>query len=128
MPNKNEKKGFEALYLDFPPIRGYVEHKGFKAKVNKAIADQAEEIEGFEDIELKFVPDGFYISKGNRCIYVIEIINTNMMDAEKKKKLMIAWSDMDYYHWELRIIMIDNNLTIHKMGINQLIFDKSDFS
>lgn len=65
---------------------------GFGYKVHKIIAD---------DISVPFVPDGYRFDEENKCLYLLEEVNTNDLTMKKLMDLACFWFDCDSEGWDV---------------------------
>jgi len=101
--SKNEIEVFEILKQRHPSIM----RCKFKKVMNMIIEEMADDDEGFMEIILDFVPDGYSWDLIKKECVIFEIENTNYINRDKWKKLACAWENFDYYHWSLKLVIVN---------------------
>lgn len=101
--SQNEKEVFEKLKLKYPDLMRYK----FKQVMNMIIEEMADPDEGFEEIQMGFVPDGYLWDIEKKECIIFEIENQNYISPAKWTHLAYTWGDFDYYYWDLRLIIVN---------------------
>ena len=103
MMNKHERLVFDELEKKYEKIN----YKRFKKTLNETIEKNAEEIEGFEEIDIHFVPDGFMYNEDEKTCFVFEVENQNPLSKGKLDHMSSIAMDFDYYYWGLHLIIVN---------------------
>jgi len=110
--NHNEIEALAKLRLD--DLRYF----GFKSSLLKHVEDLADKNEMYEPINIQFVPDAYTIDKENKACVIYEVENTHKISIEKLRHIhKVAW-DLDYYHWDLKLIAVSHRGAAIEIELN----------
>ena len=101
--SQNEREVFKILKSRYPDLMRYK----FKQVMNMIIEEMADPDEGFEEIQMGFVPDGYLWDIEKKECIIFEIENQNYISPAKWTHLGFTFSDFEYYDWNLRLIIVN---------------------